>query len=287
MDVPIFIVDSFTDRAFSGNPAAVCLLNEPATEEWMQAVAAEMNLSETAFLVPNAAAWSLRWFTPSVEVDLCGHATLAAAHVLFTTPVADSGSAGGDLLQFSTRSGVLTAARNGATISMDFPATPARPAAPPDALLACLLPGGPPLQPVASARNEADWLIELGGEDAVRSLQPDFRALAGFDARGVIVTAAAGARTLRTHPEADFVSRFFGPAVGVDEDPVTGSAHCTLGPWWSDRLERDDLTGLQLSARGGAVEVKVRGDRVTLSGAAVTVLEGRLRATGTSLESPA
>jgi PhzF family phenazine biosynthesis protein len=274
---PLFIVDAFTDRAFSGNPAAVCLLDLPAPDAWMRGVAAEMNLSETAFVVPEGDTWRLRWFTPKVEVDLCGHATLASAHVLLTTAAEGRQLPEGEILSFETRSGTLTAVRSGTAIAMDFPATPARPATPPEALLAAVHTGPRPLKPVSAGRNEADWLLELEDEEIVRQLAPDFRAMAGIDARGVIVTAAAGDRTRRKHPEADFVSRFFGPAVGVDEDPVTGSAHCTLGPWWSTRLGKSDLIGRQVSARGGTVGVRMRGDRVTLRGKAVTVLEGRLR----------
>lgn len=279
VDVPIFIVDAFTDEAFSGNPAAVCLLDRTAPEQWMRSVAAEMNLSETAFLVREGAVWRLRWFTPTVEVDLCGHATLASAHVLMTTSDGRRDEPEEPELRFETRSGTLMAARAGMSIAMDFPATPAEPASPPEALISALHPAAPP-RPVAAGRNGADWLVELENEETIRDLAPDFRALAGVEARGVIVTAAAGDLTLRAHPQANFVSRFFGPAVGVDEDPVTGSAHCTLGPWWSERLGVVDLTGRQLSARGGTVGVEVRGDRVTLSGTAVTVLEGRLRAAG-------
>ncbi|MEJ2547731.1 MAG: PhzF family phenazine biosynthesis protein [Gemmatimonadota bacterium] len=279
MHAPLFIVDAFTDRAFSGNPAAVCLLDVPAPDAWMRGVAAEMNLSETAFLFPEGETWRLRWFTPTVEVDLCGHATLASAHVLLTTAVEGRHSSRGETLSFETRSGSLTAVRSGTGIAMDFPSTPARPADPPEELLTAVHAGSRPVTPVSAGRNETDWLLEVEDEEIVRQVAPDFRALAGIDARGVIVTAAAGDRTRREHPEADFVSRFFGPAVGVDEDPVTGSAHCTLGPWWSSRLGRSDLTGRQVSARGGTVGVRMQGDRVTLRGEAVTVLEGRLRTT--------
>ena len=236
-----------------------------------------MNLSETAFLFQKGETWRLRWFTPTVEVDLCGHATLASAHVLLTRAVEGRYPAAGKALSFETRSGTLTAVRSGTGIAMDFPATPARPDTPPEALLAAVHTGPRLLKPVSAGRNETDWLLEVEDEEIVRQVAPDFRALAGIDARGVIVTAAAGDRTRRKHPEADFVSRFFGPAVGVDEDPVTGSAHCTLGPWWSSRLGRSDLTGRQVSTRGGTVGVRTRGDRVTLRGEAVTVLEGRLR----------
>jgi PhzF family phenazine biosynthesis protein len=277
LNAPLFIVDAFTDRAYSGNPAAVCLLSVAAPDPWMRSVAAEMNLSETAFLLPEGKAWRLRWFTPTVEVDLCGHATLASAHVLLNETGEASGGPAGELLRFETRSGTLTATRSGPAISMDFPATPAEPHDPPERLVAALTSGPHHVSPVAAAGNGVDWLIELEDEETVQRLEPDFRSLSSVDARGVIVTAAAGALTKRTHPEADFVSRFFGPAVGVDEDPVTGSAHCTLGPWWSARLGKSELVGRQLSTRGGTVGVRVRGDRITLTGTAVTVLEGRLR----------
>ena len=281
MQVPLYIVDAFTDRPFTGNPAAVCLLDAPASEDWMGRVAAEMNLSETAFLQPHPDGWRLRWFTPLVEVDLCGHATLAAAHVLRGR----SGAAPGNLT-FHTRSGPLHASTTEGTIALDFPALPADPADPPARLLAALRPGGSALCPVAAGHNGTDWLIELSDEAAVRSLSPDFRALAAEDARGIIVTAAAGAEARAVEPDADFVSRFFGPAVGVDEDPVTGSAHCALGPWWAERLGREQVTGRQVSVRGGTVRVLCRGERVTLEGRAVTVLEGGIRAEDTAREDP-
>ena len=278
MQVPLYVVDAFTDRPFTGNPAAVCLLDAPATDDWMGRVAAEMNLSETAFLYPERDGWRLRWFTPLVEVDLCGHATLAAAHVLETR---SGDAAGGSPLRFHTRSGLLEATVRERDIALDFPALPAEPANPPASLLAALGATGPhepTLRPVAAGHNGTDWLIELSDEAEVRALSPDFQALGAEDARGIIVTSAAGADARLAEPEADFVSRFFGPAVGVDEDPVTGSAHCALGPWWSERMGRDRLTGRQVSARGGTVRVHCRGPRVTLEGRAVTVLSGRITA---------
>ena len=271
MQVPLYVVDAFTDRPFTGNPAAVCLLDAPASDEWMGHVAGEMNLSETAFLHPQPDGWRLRWFTPLVEVDLCGHATLAAAHVLRARGGAASGT-----IHFHTRSGPLHASSSGGTIALDFPALPADPADPPARLLAALRPGGSAPRPVAAGHNGTDWLIELSDEDEVRALAPDFRALGAEPARGIIVTAAAGAQARAMEPDADFVSRFFGPAVGVDEDPVTGSAHCALGPWWAERVGRELVTGRQLSVRGGTVRVRCRGQRVTLEGRAVTVLEGAI-----------
>lgn len=252
-------VDAFTDRPFAGNPAAVCVLPGPRDEHWMQHVATEMNLAETAFLHREGAAWRLRWFTPAVEVDLCGHATLASAHVLW-----EEGHAGpGERLTFLTRSGALGAAPRDGWIELDFPAEPALPVAAPPHLLEALGVTG------TVARNRMDFLVEVAEEAIVRRLTPDLAALRLIPARGVVVTARAAAPY-------DFVSRFFGPAVGVDEDPVTGSAHCALGPWWAERLGRPSLTGFQASTRGGVVRVEVRGDRVALLGQAVTVLRGEL-----------
>jgi PhzF family phenazine biosynthesis protein len=256
-------VDAFTTEPFRGNPAAVCVLEAERDEQWMADVAREMNLSETAFLrrLPDGA-WSLRWFTPTVEVDLCGHATLASAHVLWH----DGAAGAAETLRFETRSGVLTARREGNGIVLDFPAEPALPAAPPAALLEALGVAAP----VAAGRNRFDWLIEVDSAAAVRALTPDMKLLATVDMRGVIVTAPAD------DGEHDFVSRWFGPQTGVDEDPVTGSAHCALGPWWAERLGRTELRGYQASARGGSVGVRVLGDRIELIGTAVTVLRGEL-----------
>jgi PhzF family phenazine biosynthesis protein len=250
----LFTVDAFTDAAFHGNPAAVCLLESPSTDEWLQSVATEMNLSETAFLLGD----SLRWFTPAVEVTLCGHATLATAHVLYSTGAADGP------IEFSTASGTLTVNRMpDGMISMDFPAKEVSPTAVPEGLEKAL-----GLAPVQVSMGNLDLLVELESEEAVRSLTPDINALRDVQARGVIVTAR-GSST-------DFVSRFFAPNVGVPEDPVTGSAHCALTPYWAERLGRTSMVGAQLSARGGLVHVRLAGDRVHLAGHAITVMSGNL-----------
>lgn len=258
MPDPLFHVDSFTDRPFGGNPAAVCLLVEPADAEWMQNVAAEMNLSETAFLVPQGDAFSLRWFTPRAEVDLCGHATLASAHVLWTEGRIDAGRPA----VFETLSGTLTAVRTGDWIEMDFPAWPAAPCPEPAGLAAAL-----GVTPSFVGRSGAGYLVPVESEDALRRIEPDFRAL---EAVGDCVMVTSPATTAGF----DFVSRYFAPTYGIDEDPVTGSAHCSLGPFWHERLGRDALTGYQASERGGVVKVEMRGDRVVVSGQAVTVARG-------------
>jgi PhzF family phenazine biosynthesis protein len=263
MAVPIFVVDAFTDRPFAGNPAGVCPLDRPADEDWMQHVAAEMNLSETAFLVPEDDGHRLRWFTPTLEVVLCGHATLAGAHVLWETGRLPADAPA----RFHTRSGLLTAARSGDGITLDFPAEMPTPCDPPAGLAEAL-----GAKPKSVGRNRMDYLIELDSEAAVRRLRPDFARLAELPVRGVIVTGLSAERAY------DFVSRFFAPASGVNEDPVTGSAHCALGPFWAARLGKSDLIGRQVSARGGVVRVGVRGERVLLGGRAVTVLRGTLDA---------
>jgi PhzF family phenazine biosynthesis protein len=261
MGLRIVQVDAFTDRPFAGNPAAVCVLPEPRDAAWMQSVAREMNLSETAFLTLEPDGYRLRWFTPAVEVDLCGHATLASAHVLWE----DGHLPPGQRARFHTRSGLLTADRDGEWIWMDFPAAPPAPAdAHPDLLRAL------GVAPRYAGSSRFDTLIEVESEAVVREIQPDIALLRQVATRGVIITARAST------PEYDFVSRWFGPAVGVDEDPVTGSAHCVLAPYWAERLGRDELTGYQASARGGVVRVRMRGDRVLLGGQAVTVLRGEL-----------
>jgi PhzF family phenazine biosynthesis protein len=260
--VPILTVDAFTGDPFSGNPAAVCLLREPVEKRWMQSVAREMNLSETAFLVPRPEGFELRWFTPVTEVDLCGHATLASAHVLWEAGIVTEGVP----IRFQTRSGTLGARRSDLGIALDFPATPAGRAEPPPGLSEAL-----GVVPVWSGRTpSADWLVEVEEEATVRALAPDHRRLATIPARGVIVTSRSGDERF------DFVSRFFAPRVGIDEDPVTGSAHCALGPFWSGRLGRTALTGYQASRRGGVVHVSVLGERVELAGHAVTVMRGEL-----------
>lgn len=263
MQAPLWTIDAFTDRPFHGNPAAVCLLAEEMPEAWMQQVAAEMQLSETAFLLRDDDGFSLRWFTPTTEVDLCGHATIASAHFLWSAghlkPQAEA--------RFQTRSGLLTARERDGWITLDFPATPAEPAYPPHGLEDAL---GTTAKRVG--RSVYDLLVELEDEAAVRAVKPDMRALREIPARGIIITARADT------PGYDFVSRFFAPASGVPEDPVTGSAHCALGPWWAAELGRDDLVGYQASERGGVVRVEVRGDRVRLAGHAVTVCRGTLEA---------
>jgi PhzF family phenazine biosynthesis protein len=259
MSYPIYIVDAFAERPFQGNPAAVCPLELPADAGWMQRVAAEMNLSETAFTVPNATGFELRWFTPCVEVDLCGHATLATAHLLWEKGLTPAGKP----IHFQTRSGELTCVQAAGRIELDFPSEPEREVAPSAELVAAL--GAKPLY---VGRNRFDILAEFPSESAIRQLRPEFAKLEAIPARGIIVTARAD------NPRFDFVSRFFAPAVGVNEDPVCGSAHCCLGPFWSARLNKMDLVGHQISARGGIVGVNVRGDRVVLCGTAVTVVEG-------------
>lgn len=261
MSILLHQIDAFTDRPFAGNPAAVCLLAEPRNDAWLQAVAAEMNLSETAFLVPMPDGFNLRWFTPTVEVDLCGHATLASAHFLWETRQLRTV----EVARFRTRSGLLTASRRGDWIELDFPAKPAVPAAAPADLLEAL---GVSTQFVG--RSAFDYLVEIENEQAVWQLRPNFQRLQAVQARGIIVTSRSAS------PEFDFVSRFFAPGAGVNEDPVTGSAHCTLTPFWAARLGKQAMTGYQASARGGVVRVTLQGDRVLLGGQAVTVLKGEL-----------
>jgi PhzF family phenazine biosynthesis protein len=254
-------VDAFTSQAFRGNPAAVCLLDGDRDAAWMQNVAAEMNLSETAFLQPNDDGFGLRWFTPAVEVALCGHATLASAHALWEEGLLDAS----ETARFHTLSGVLTATRNGDLIELDFPATLEQRAEAPNGLLESLGIG----HPLYVGRNKFDYLVEVASEDEVRALQPDHARLRTVGARGVIVTS-------RGTGEFDFVSRFFAPGSGIDEDPVTGSAHCCLTPYWSTRLGKKEMTAFQASPRGGVVRVRLDGDRVKLAGHAVTVLRGEL-----------
>jgi phenazine biosynthesis protein PhzF family len=264
MAIRIVQVDAFTNRPFAGNPAAVCVLESPPAEQWMRDVAREMNLSETAFLVPHQGGYNLRWFTPAVEVALCGHATVASAHVLWQ----DGHVPEGEQARFHTKSGLLTADRKGDWIELDFPAKIAEPVVPPPELL--------PALGIADAKfvgkNVFDYLVEIGSDSALRGLSPDHSTLRKLPVRGVIVTARSST------PEFDFLSRFFAPGSGVDEDPVTGSAHTALAPYWASILGKLDMTGFQASARGGVVKVRVAGDRVKLSGQAVTVMTGVLNA---------
>jgi predicted PhzF superfamily epimerase YddE/YHI9 len=268
MGLAIYQVDAFTARPFAGNPAAVCPLPAACFPEagWMQALALEMNLSETAFLVRRGegAEYALRWFTPAIEVELCGHATLASAHVLWETGAV----AAAVPIRFHTLSGVLGAARRGEWIELDFPAEPASGLTEPPPGLRDLLGASP----VWVGVNRFDLVVELEDEAAVRSLAPDFRRLAALPYRGLLVTARGAV------PGYDVVSRFFAPASGVNEDPVTGSAHCCVGPYWSGRLGKNPLVGYQASARGGVVRMELAGDRVRLGGQAVTVLRGELAA---------
>ncbi|HVH08655.1 MAG TPA: PhzF family phenazine biosynthesis protein [Gemmatimonadales bacterium] len=261
MGLKIVQVDAFTDRPFHGNPAAVCVLPQPREDAWMQDVAREMNLAETAFLLAEDGGFRLRWFTPTIEVALCGHATLASAHVLWE----DGHLAADREARFHTRSGLLRAERAGDWIELDFPATPATVVPVPSELAAALC-----VTPRWVGRSAFDYLVEVESEDVVRNLAPDLAGFEPLDARGVIVTSRS------TGAGYDFVSRFFAPRVGVPEDPVTGSAHCALAPFWSERLRRAELTGYQASARGGVVRVRVAGERVVLAGQAVTVLRGEL-----------
>jgi PhzF family phenazine biosynthesis protein len=259
--VPILQVDAFTSAPFRGNPAAVCFLDDERDAVWMQSVAAEMNLSETAFVRPLAEGFGLRWFTPKVEVGLCGHATLASAHAIWLTGRATQESP----LRFHTQSGVLTATQSDGLIHLDFPATPVTPCDAPAGLIEAMA-----LEPTFIGHSKFDVVLSFDEAAAVRRLAPDFRRLATVDVRGVIATAPSDDSRF------DFISRFFAPAAGVDEDPVTGSAHCCLGPYWSEQLGKPRVVGFQASPRGGVVQVETRGDRVTLSGQAVTVLHGEL-----------
>jgi PhzF family phenazine biosynthesis protein len=261
MSLVITQVDAFTDRPFAGNPAAVCILPAPREDRWLQAVASEMNLSETAFLIRQQDGYNLRWFTPTVEVDLCGHATLASAHVLWET-----GQLGlEEQARFHTRSGLLSAKRAANWIEMDFPANPPVNTETPDNLAAAL--GAAPRY---VGRSRFDLLVEVDSEQVLRSLKPDITALAALPARGIIVTCRCAT------PEFDFLSRFFAPASGVAEDPVTGSAHCCLGPYWRDKLGKEEMLAYQASPRGGVVRVRVVNSRVLLGGKAITVLRGAL-----------
>jgi PhzF family phenazine biosynthesis protein len=259
--VKIYQVDAFTEKPFRGNPAAVCILSEPRDEAWMQDVAREMNLSETAFLRRQEDGFALRWFTPAVEVELCGHATLASAHILWELGLLGAQ----EEARFYTLSGLLTAEQRGQEIELSFPATPDEPAAAPPGLDEAL-----GVVPRYVGQSRYDYLVEVESEEMVRSLKPDHARLKALSVRGVMVTSAAAAGGY------DFVSRFFAPGAGIDEDPVTGSAHCCLGPFWSKRLGKQEMVAYQASARGGVVRVRIEGDRVHLGGRAVTVLRGEL-----------
>jgi len=293
MPLTITQVDAFTSEPFAGNPAAVCVLPEARGEVWMQHVAREMNLAETAFLLRRTDGWGLRWFTPVAEVDLCGHATLASAHVLWETRALPRD----ETARFHTRSGLLTAVRRGDWIELDFPATPDEEVEAPDGLEKALLATLPSPRPSprggegeerpsprpSPRRGEGAWvryvgktpfdyLVELDSEATVRAIRPDFAGLAKLGTRGVVVTSRSA------DPGFDFVSRYFAPAFGIDEDPVTGSTHCALAPFWSRQLGKATFLARQVSARGGVLKVEVAGDRVRIGGQAVTVLRGELLA---------
>jgi PhzF family phenazine biosynthesis protein len=263
----LFLIDAFSARPFAGNPAGVCWLDQPVPDAWMQSVARELNQAETAFLAPENEGFRLRWFTPGYEVDLCGHATLASAHFLWETGRLDRAAPA----VFHTRSGVLGATREAdGRIALDFPATPPVAVDPPPGLLEAL--GAGAASVFRNQVTQADYLLALPSAADVRALAPDFARLRVFQCRGVIATAPGDTAGV------DFVSRFFAPGAGIDEDPVTGSAHCTLAPYWADRLGRPNLVGYQASARGGTVGVELRGDRVKLLGHAVTVVRGSIAA---------
>jgi PhzF family phenazine biosynthesis protein len=258
----LFHVDAFTTVPFAGNPAAVVLLAAPASAGWMQAVAAELNLSETAFVAPSAGGFAIRWFTPAVEVALCGHATLAAAHVLWAEGLVN----GSRPVVFASASGSLECARQpDGAVRLDFPLDPPAACEAPSALLEAL---GVPV--IGVERGRFDYLVRVADEATLRALRPDLLRLADVETRGVCVTAQADAGDL------DFVSRFFAPRVGIAEDPVTGSAHCMLAPYWARLLGRESLRAAQRSARGGELHVQIRGDRCDLLGHAVTVTRGTI-----------
>lgn len=260
---PLFLIDAFANVPFKGNPAAVVLLDAPADPAWMQHVAMEMNQAETAFVVPQEKGYGLRWFTPSVEVELCGHATLASAHVLWKLHMVPREQP----ISFETKSGWLHCTKHEQTIQLDFPGTPVQPCEEPDGLLAALH-----IEKAAIFSNKMDYMVVVPDEMTVRGLKPSMTELSEVECRGVIVTASS------VNPSIDFVSRFFAPACGIPEDPVTGSAHCALGPYWAKQLGTDRLVGYQASPRGGYVHVEIMEQRVLLRGQAVTFLKGEIRA---------
>ena len=257
----IYHVDAFTARPLAGNPAAVCILGHPKIDSWMQNVAMEMNLSETAFLIRQGDGYRLRWFTPKAEVDLCGHATLASAHVLWTTGGAQRDAA----ILFYTKGGLLTAKLWDDWVELDFPSTPDEATPAPEGLTETL-----GVTALYVGKSRFDYLVEVESENVLRNIRPDFEALKGVPARGVIVTSRSES------DEYDFVSRFFCPGLGVKEDPVTGSAHCCLGPYWARKLNKHEFVAYQASERGGVIKVRVDHDRVHLYGQAITVMKGEL-----------
>ncbi len=261
MGTRLFQVDAFTSKPFAGNPAAVCILTEPHSDTWMQSVAHEMNLSETAFVSQGDDGFDLRWFTPLLEVDLCGHATLATAHVIWETGIARADKQ----LSFHTRSGVLHASHLGEWIELDFPASGVTPATCNIDLEEALA-----VRPVFVGMSEFDFLVEVELAQELRDLRPNMELIRQADARGLIVTSPSDRK------EYDFLSRFFAPQSGVHEDPVTGSAHCSLGPHWGEKLGKEEMLAYQASRRGGEVRIRLDGERVHLGGQAVTVMKAEL-----------
>lgn len=260
MNIPIYTADAFTNKPFSGNPAGVCVLDSPMNEEMMQKIAFEMNLSETAFLLKkDDGSYSLRWFTPAAEDDLCGHATLASSHILWETGKEDKSA----MLCFNTKSGLLKANYKNGGIELDFPVIESIPADIPEVLVGAL-----GVKPAFLHKTQWNYLAEFDSEEAVRKINPDFSLLKSLNAIGTIITAKASMAGY------DFVSRFFAPAIGIPEDPVSGSAHCELGPYWMKKLGKNSFNAYQASARGGILGVHVEGDRVYLTGNAVTMLKG-------------
>ncbi|WP_209974647.1 PhzF family phenazine biosynthesis protein [Paenibacillus eucommiae] len=257
--LPIYVVDAFTDKTFKGNPAAVCLTPGPLDDDQMQSIAAEMNLSETAFLFPYQDGYSLRWFTPNTEVDLCGHATLASAHILWEKEMLTVDQQA----NFYTKSGLLTAIKSGSWIQLNFPMEPEIACSCPSELIEALQ-----ITPIYVGRNRLDYLIEIESEDVLKNLKPNFSLLEKVQTRGIIVTSKS--------VEFDFISRCFFPALGVNEDPVTGSAHCCLAPYWSNKLKKNELYAYQASARGGILKITIKNDRIMMAGQAVTVIKSEL-----------
>lgn len=261
MVLPIFQVNAFTDKLFSGNPAGVCILSEPKNDKWLQNVARELNLAETAFIQKEGEGFRLRWFSPVVEIELCGHATLASAHILWERGYLKSK----DPARFFTNSGLLTAKRKNDWIELDFPCEPAIKVTTPNFIAKAL-----GVIPVYVGKNRFDYLVEVKSEKTLRELRPDFSLIKKIPVRGLIVTSVAKSG------DYDFVSRFFAPAVGIDEDHVTGSAHCCLAPFWKERLNKNVFFAYQASPRGGFMHVSISGERVLLLGKAVTFLSGEI-----------
>lgn len=259
----IYQVDAFTEQPYKGNPAAVCILDKLQEVSWLTDVAGEMSLSETAFLFKQKDEYNLRWFTPTSEIDLCGHATLASAHVLWETKKIDKKQD----IKFNTKSGLLIAKNKDPWIELDFPIEAPKKEFAPQILLNAL-----DVEPIYVGKNRFDYIIEVKSKEIIKNLDPNFRLLKEVEARGVIVTSRTQFNRY------DFISRFFAPSIGIDEDPVTGSAHCCLAPYWADKLNKNEFLSYQASKRGGSLKIRLDDERVYLSGKAVTVLKGELLA---------